>query len=92
VDEPLSPTDARKLIRRILKDGVMLVSKHAEKEMAKDELTMPDCIAVLRGRWVEPAEFEGGSWRYRVATSKVVVVVAFAAETELAVVTAWRLK
>jgi hypothetical protein len=90
--EPLNPTDARQQIRRVLDDGVVLVSAHAEQEMANDELTLPNCVAVLRGGWVEPAEFESGSWRYRVRTARVVVVVAFPSDNELAVVTAWRIK
>ena len=53
---------------------------------------MVDAINVLRGGIVEPGEFENGSWRYRVRTQRMYVVVAFRSETELRVVTAWRLK
>ena len=92
MDEPLREADARQLIRRILEDGSVLASEHAAREMAADELTMPDCFSVLRAGWIEPPEFENGSWRYRVMTQKVVVVVAFMSESELLVVTAWRKK
>ena len=46
---------------------------------------------VSRGGIVEPAEFESGSWRYRVRTARM-CVVAFRSETELRIVTAWRFK
>jgi hypothetical protein len=71
--EPLSPPDARRLIREIL------------------HLTMVDVTNVLRGGVVDPAEFENGSWRHRVRTARIAVIVAFRSETELRVVTAWRM-
>ena len=60
--------------------------------MAADDLRAGDCINVLRGGWVEPAELEAATWRYRVATQRIVVVAAFRSETMLVVVTAWRLR
>ena len=46
---------------------------------------------VLRGGHItEPAENEKGTWRYRVHTNTIWVVVAFRGETELVVVTVWR--
>jgi hypothetical protein len=32
---------------------------------------------VLRGGWVEPAEWENGAWRYQVHTARIVVVIEF---------------
>ncbi len=58
--------------------------------MAKDELTCVDVTSVLRGGVVDPAEQENGSFRYRVRTGRIAVIVAFRSETELRVVTAWR--
>jgi len=60
--------------------------------MAKDELELADAINVLRGGWPGPGEEEKGTWRYRVCTTRICVVVAFRSETELRIVTAWRLK
>ena|SRR5712692_8161934 len=88
--EPLSPPDARRLIREILIAGEVVSSGHAAEEMAKDGLTLVDCIDVLRGGVVEPAELERGTWRYRIHTRRIGVVVAFRSETRLVVVTAWR--
>jgi len=90
--EPLSPPEARRLIREILETGSVTFSKHAEEEMAKDNLTMVDVANVLRGGVLDPAELENGSWRYRVRTARIAVIVAFRSETELRVVTAWRFK
>ncbi len=47
----LRATDARKLIRRILDEGRLVVPgarTHAREEMTKDELTDLDLVNVLR--------------------------------------------
>ncbi|HEV8702098.1 MAG TPA: DUF4258 domain-containing protein [Candidatus Polarisedimenticolia bacterium] len=88
--EPLSPPDARRLILEILTGGEVVSSRHAADEMAKDDLTMVDCVNALRAGFVEPAEMERGTWRYRVNARRISVVVAFRSETSLVVVTAWR--
>jgi uncharacterized protein DUF4258 len=90
--EPLSPPQARRLIQDILAGGEVVSSKHATEEMANDALTIIDCVNVLRGGIVEPAEWENGSWRYRVHTQRICVVVAFRSEKRLIIVTAWRSK
>jgi hypothetical protein len=87
----LDPTRARQRIRNILNSGTVSFSGHALEEMAKDNLTTVDCTNVLRGGVVEPPEFERGTWRYRVRTNRIYVVVTFRSETQLVVVTAWRL-
>lgn len=89
--EPFTPQYARKLIRQILPTGSVSFSTHALKEMAKDNLTTVDCTNVLRGGVVEPPEYRDGTWRYRVRTAAISVVVAFRSDTQLAVVTAWRI-
>lgn len=91
--QPLSPGDARRLIREILETGVVVFSRHARDEMANDDLDANDCRNVLRGGSVDPPELHQGrrdSWRYRVHTSRIWVVVAFVSESKLVVVTAWR--
>jgi len=90
--EPLSPPEARRLILEILAGGEVVSSRHAADEMGNDDLTMVDCVNVLRGGIVEPGEFENGSWRYRVHTQRIWVVVAFRSEKRLVIVTAWRSK
>lgn len=88
--EPLEPGAVKQLIRTIIELGTVSFSKHALEEMAKDDLTTVDCVNVLRGGVVEPGELERGSWRYRVSTGRICVVIAFRSEEELVVVTAWR--
>jgi hypothetical protein len=105
---PLRAPDARKLIRRLLDDGRFVSPgprSHARKEMDADGLSDVDAVNVLRAGVVREAEWENGSWRYRVETQKMVFVVVIEpdpddaaggdddlAETELRVVTAWRMK
>jgi hypothetical protein len=88
----LDPIRARQLIRNIINSGTVSFSGPALEEMAKDDLTTVDCTNVLRGGVVEPPEFERETWRYRVRTNRIYVVVVFRSETQLMVVTAWRLK
>ena len=90
--EPLFPPAARKLIQEIVATGRTVVSRHALDEMAKDGLSDGDVAAVLRGGTVEPAEFERGSWRYRIRAGRVYAVVTFRTDVELVVVTVWRVK
>ena len=89
-DQPLSTPDARTLIRQVLETGTVTWSSHALREMENDDLQTPDCTNVLRGGVVHPPDVERGTWRYRVSTGKICVVVAFRSETEIVVVTAWR--
>ncbi len=86
----LRASDAKKRIRCILKDGWVFFSRHAEDEMRKDELSPRDVENVLRGGVVREPEWENGSWRYHVETSKIRVVIAFRDENTLVVVTAMR--
>jgi hypothetical protein len=102
---PLRETDARRLLRRLLAEGILVVSPHARIEMNKDNLTNVDVVNILRAGLVQPAEWENGSWRYRVLTQRMAAVAAFdpdvdavpadeddVSEMELIVVTAWRQK
>jgi hypothetical protein len=102
---PLTPTEARKLIRRLLETGTFVVVGHARDEMRKDDLTDVDAVNVLRGCAPQEAEFENGAWRYRVQTPRMVFVVEFDPEPEqarsddvqidemeLVLVTAWRVR
>lgn len=92
MDEPLTAQAAKNLIRKILQGSDAVMSNHALKEMEKDKLIVGDVLNVVRGGIVDEPEFENGSWRYRVRTTKIAVVVCFRSETELHVVTCWRVK
>jgi len=92
LDEPLSPPRARAVLRSILETGRVTFSSHALEEMTEDNIAQAEAIAVIRGGVIEPAEFERGSWRYRIRAANTYVVVTFRSETWSVVVTAWRVK
>ena len=90
MNEPLAPEAAKWVIREILRAGRLTYSSHAKQELLADELTTLDVVNVLRGGVVRPGEFEHGSWRYRVETQRLAIVIAFRSALHLVVVTAWR--
>jgi len=51
-----------------------------------------DVVNTLRGGRVQPGELVAGTYRYRVETSRIAVVVAFRSEKWAIVITAWRFK
>jgi len=58
--------------------------------MSDHGLHRQDCERVLQSGWALPGEWENGSWRYRLSSHDVSVVVIFRSIGELVVVTAWR--
>lgn len=90
--EPLTPQAARRLLQKIVSQGGQIrFSGHGLDEMKKDNLSIQDCVNVLRGGVVELPELRDGTWRYRVRTAHIYVVVAFRSETACVVVSAWRI-
>ncbi len=90
--EPLTQDQTKRWIRSVIDNGKVLPSKHARQEMAKDKLDVSDCLNVLRAGSCGPGELENGSWRYRVSTSRMCVVVARLSDTAIIIVTAWRFR
>jgi hypothetical protein len=91
--EPFNRNEAKKLIQAILREDNFVFSGHAETELAKDDLTTFDARNVLRaGKILEEPELVNGTWRYRVHTERMVVVIAFLSESKLKIITAWRKK
>lgn len=88
--DPLSPSEAKRLILEILRTGTVSFSNHARQEMAKDNLTAVEVVNVLRSGVVKPPEWEHGAWRYRVRSGRITVVIVFRSTLALVVVTAWR--
>lgn len=86
----LEPSQARQQIRAILREGIVSFSMHALLEMGSTGLSEIDCTNALRGGHVEFTEMVRGTWRYRVRTHRLVVVVAFRSEFELRVGMVWR--
>lgn len=89
LQEPLDNQAAKQLIGHILRSGTVGFSKHALDEMENDTLTTVDVSNVLRAGIVEFSEEVNRTWRYRVRTAHMTVVVAFRSEHRLTVVTAW---
>ena len=78
LEEPLKPSEAKALIREILRTGEVTYSRpHSLERLQKWRLTTLDCVNVLRGGVVAEGEYENGSWRYRVYTPRICVVVRF---------------
>jgi len=92
VQEPLSPGQVKKLVVAILANGTLWFTRHAYEELDNDNLTEVDVVNTLRGGRVQPGELVAGTYRYRVETSRIAVVVAFRSETWAIVITAWRFK
>jgi hypothetical protein len=90
VNEPLPAAVVRRLAKAIVVAGTVIYSSHALSEMVKDKLTKADVERVLRGGAAGEGEWENGSWRYRMWTPGIVVVMSFRSPTALVIVTAWR--
>lgn len=91
----LDKTQARKMISEIVAkhpDQVMF-SRHSLTEMDNDDLTTVDAWNVLKSsdaRIIIEGELEKGSYRYRLETSFIMVVIAFRSDGKsLTVVTVW---
>lgn len=61
--------------------------------MKKRDLKTGDVINVLhKGQIYGDPEFENGSWRYRIQTNNITIVIAFRKPNHVVVVSAWRNK
>ena len=91
----LDRNEARKLITKIINQHPEKVffSRHALEELKKNVLTTLDAINVLKSpgaRIYTEGEFEKGSYRYRLETTNMMVVVSFLELGDgMIVVTAW---
>ncbi|NOY25287.1 MAG: DUF4258 domain-containing protein [Oligoflexia bacterium] len=92
MDEPLTQVKARQLIQEILREGTWSFTRHARQRTEERDLDLSDCVNMLRCGFVEEIDFTNGSWRYRVCTPRIGVVVAFNGEKRLVIVTTFRRK
>jgi len=93
----LNKNQARKLISNIANNfpSHIRFSRHAIEELKKDKLTTSDALNVIKSKdskILSDPELEHGSYRYRLETSNIMVVISFDSDTSLVVVTAWRRK
>ena len=91
----LDRNEARKLITKIINQHPERVffSRHALEELKKDGLTTLDALNVIKSpgaRIYTEGEFEKFSYRYRLETANMMVVVTFLELGDgMIVVTAW---
>lgn len=91
----LDKVAARKLIAEIVTKHAANVhfSRHALDEMDNDDLCTPDIWNVLKSsdsRIIDEGELEKGSYRYRLETAFIMVVIAFTSNGDgLFIVTVW---
>lgn len=93
VTSRLAPGQARKVLSAIFHHDPCFVSftKHAREQMAARNLKTGDVLNILKAGWItDDPEFVNSSYRYRVSTSKITVVIAFRKPFYVVVVTAWR--
>jgi len=83
----------RKVLTEILKSrpNNIVITSHCKKELKNDDLIVNDLINVLhKGMIYQDPEFEHGSWRYRVETNKITVIITFEKPQKIICVTTWR--
>ena len=93
VTSRLNPEQARKVLAEIFNHNPNLISftKHARKQMSERDLKSGDVLNILKaGKIFSEPEYENGSFRYRVQTKRMTVVIAFKKPNHVVVVTAWR--
>lgn len=94
LESRMSPNQARKRLSEILNvsgPNHVTFSKHSRDEMKKDSLTAVDVVNVLKGGHIyKDPELENGTYRYRVETERMLVVIVFVNPDFIRCVTAWR--
>ena len=92
VSEQLPSNQARRLAKKILKEGSAVFTRHARQEMENDDLLETDVMNTISGGIItEPGELgHRGDWCYRIRTQMITVVFMFRSTEEIVVVTAWR--
>ncbi len=88
-NEPFGENTAKRLIKDCIACGQVNWTDHAIKRCLERGLTTVDCVNALRAGTVDPAEWEAGTWRYRVRAGKITVLIAFRDARALTVITAW---
>ena len=91
----INKSQARKQISKILSlyPRNVWFSKHALEELKADDLVTTDAFNVLKSpdsRIYQEGELENGSYRYRLETGNILLVIAFQEDGNgLTVVTGW---
>jgi uncharacterized protein DUF4258 len=93
--QKLDRNRARKLVSEVAAryPANIRFSRHALEEMGMDNLTTGDVLNIIKSpsaKIIEEPELERGSFRYRLRTNNITVVLAFDSKTSFVVITAWR--
>ena len=80
-EKRVNRNQARKMVSEIVDNypGSIYFSNHSRKEMAKDDLTLIDIWNVLKSldsRIFDEGELKDNSYRYRLETNYLVVVIS----------------
>lgn len=89
-NEPYGEDIAKRLIKDCIAHGTVRLTDHALQRCSARGLTAGDCVNALKSGTVDPAEWENGTWRYRVRAGPITVVIAFRDVRALTVITAWK--
>lgn len=90
----LNITQALLKAKAAVRAGNISFSGHALKELLEDDLDRSDAINVLlssSARITDQAELVNGTWRYRVKTKTICVVIAFQETDRVVVITVFRI-
>lgn len=94
VTSMLHPNQARKWLAEVLRVGGLnrvRLTKHCREEMQNDSLASSDIYNVLMGGHIyDYPEFEHGTYRYRVETQKIAVIITFEVPDKIRCITTWR--
>jgi hypothetical protein len=90
-DAPLAKDRAKARLNRCLSEGAVIYSRHFRDELAHDDLSTEDILAVCRAGAIVMApekDIKTGQWKYRIegiTADRRQVAVVFTFRTELAV-------
>lgn len=94
LESRMSPNQARKRLSEILNisgPSHVTFSKHCRVEMKNDSLTAVDVVNVLiGGKIYKDPELINETFRYRVETDRMLVVITFENPDFVRCITAWR--
>ncbi len=93
VTSRMSRVQARKVIARVFHEvpNFLSFSKHGLHQMKERNIRTGDILNILKaGDIYQDPELENGTYRYRVETHKMIVVIAFRKPNHITVITAWR--
>jgi len=90
MSEPLQKEQVDGLVKRVMFSGSVGFIRHARDEMRNDDLGEIDIRNALKNGSCFDFRLKDETWRYRIRTQEITVIVSFRTESQLTVVTAWK--